>query len=159
MISEVPEEGQNPQNPYPPLLDDIPLDENGIPRTSVLAFGYERGSAVIRPIDEGKAKGLAVRAMEEQTEMHMNQIYEQMKVLAVQAQAIQKRKEISERIYHATIRFEPLIGRTYYLYTHEAKDVLSLIAPEEWGRSRKYKTFVAKLRLLADHTWELLDVE
>ena len=157
MYPNAPEEANYQPDPQA-LSDDIPVDENGIPRTSVLAFGYDRGSAVVRPTDEGKIKGLAVRAMEQQTEMHMNQIYEQMKVLAVQAQATQKRKEISERVYHATIRFEPLIGRTYYLYTHEGRDILSLIAPEEWGRSRKYKEFIAKLMLLADHTWELLEV-
>jgi hypothetical protein len=127
------------------------------PMTSQLTFGYERGGAVIRPEDEGKIKGLAVRAMEEQTDMHMNQIFEQMKVLAEQAKNIQRRKELSERIYSATIRFDPLIGRIYYLYQKDGKDILSLIAPQEWGRSKGYDHFEAKLKLLADHTWDILE--
>jgi hypothetical protein len=133
------------------------LPEAEMPNTSSLTYGYSRGGAVIRPEDEGKHKGLAVRAMEEQTQMHMDQIYEQMKLLAEQAQNIQRRRELSERIYLATMRFEPLIGRIYYLYNTGNKDILSLIAPNEWGRSKGYERYLAQLRLLADHTWEVLD--
>ena len=140
--------GEQPVNPQTDLI---------LPKTSELTYGYDRGGAIVRPDDEGKHKGLAVRAMEEQTQMHMDQIYEQMRLLAEQAQNIQRRKELSERIYHATMRFEPLIGRTYFLYSKEGKDILSLIAPHEWGRSKGYDAYQAKLRLLADHTWEVLD--
>lgn len=149
-------EPETPATPQPePTQPNLP--EVVEPNTSALTYGYDRGGAVIRPEDEGKHKGLAVRAMEEQTRMHMDQIYEQMRLLAEQAQNIQRRRELSERIYLATMRFEPLIGRIYYLYNNNDKDVLSLIAPHEWGRSRGYDTYLAKLRLLADHTWEVLD--
>jgi hypothetical protein len=38
-------------------------------------------------------------------------------------------------------------------------DLVSLVAPGEWGRSaRKNLEWVASLRLLADHTWEVLDL-
>lgn len=141
--------------PQEPQLPAAPEPE--LPNTSALTYGYDRGGAVIRPEDEGKHKGLAVRAMEEQTRMHMDQIYEQMRLLAEQAQNIQRRRELSERIYHATMRFEPLIGRIYFLYNKDGKDILSLIAPHEWGRSKGYDAYLAQLRLLADHTWEVLD--
>ncbi len=46
------------------------------------------------------------------------------------------------------LRFNPLIGREYYLYERgDGTDVLSLVAAHEWGRS--YQRFVAKARLLA----------
>ncbi len=95
--------------------------------------------------------------MHQQTESQMGQIYEQMQLLAEQAKAIQNRVEISERIYLAKISFEPLINHTYYLYQNSKnEDVLSLIAPQEWGRSSSMQ-YLATVKLLADHTWEVLD--
>jgi hypothetical protein len=52
--------------------------------------------------------------------------------------------------------FEPIINQTYYLYEKEdGTDLLSLVSPEEWGRSMKYSKYLAKVLLLADHTWEV----
>jgi hypothetical protein len=79
-----------------------------------------------------------------------------MEVLAKQAKLISERKEISERIYDAAMGFEPIINETYYLYEKEdGTDLLSLVAPHEWGRSFKYSRFLAKVLLLADHTWDV----
>jgi hypothetical protein len=79
-----------------------------------------------------------------------------MEVLAKQAKLLSERKEISERIYDAAMGFEPIISETYYLYEKESgQDLLSLVAPEEWGRSFKYSRFLAKVTLLADHTWDV----
>ena len=83
-----------------------------------------------------------------------------MELLAQQAKQIKHRVAISERIYQAAIGFEPLVNHIYYIYeTHKDKDVLSLIAPNEWGRSFPYKEFVAKVKLLGDHTWDVLEGE
>lgn len=123
----------------------------------LIHFPHTVGGAMIKPEDKGKIKGRAVAAMHEQTEMQVQQIYEQMKLLADQANAIKKRVEVSERIYQAKMSFEPLIGKIYYLYEREdGNDLLSLIAPEEWGRSKPFSNFVAEVKLLADHTWEIL---
>ena len=94
--------------------------------------------------------------MRQQTDRQMNQLYQQMEVLAKQAKLISERKEISERIYDAAMGFEPIINETYYLYEKEdGTDLLSLVAPHEWGRSFKYSRFLAKVLLLADHTWDV----
>ena len=123
----------------------------------LIHFPHTVGGAMIKPEDKGKIKGRAVAAMHEQTEMQVQQIYEQMKLLADQANAIKMRVEVSERIYGAKMSFEPLIGKIYYLYEREnGSDLLSLIAPEEWGRSRSFSKFIAEVKLLADHTWEIL---
>lgn len=123
-----------------------------------LAFPHTVGGAVIKPEDKGKIKGLAVSAMYEQTEMSMQQIYDQMQTLAQQAKTIQDRVDLSERIYQADMNFQPLISRIYHLYEmEEGKDVLSMIGPREWGRSTPFKRFIATVKLLADHTWEILE--
>lgn len=123
----------------------------------LISFPHTVGGAMIKPEDKGRIKGRAVAAMHEQTEMQVQQIYEQMKLLAEQANAIKKRVEVSERIYAAKMSFEPLIGKIYYLYERQdGTDLLSLVAPEEWGRSKSFSRFIAEVKLLADHTWEII---
>jgi cellobiose-specific phosphotransferase system component IIA len=126
----------------------------------LLPYAHQSGSAIIRPEDKGKITGRAVAAMHSQTDMQMAQIYQQMQLLAEQAKKIQSRVEVSERIYNASIGFEPLINHCYFLYEKEdGTDFMSMVAPEEWGRKNKPYRFLAEVRLLADHTWEILRKE
>jgi hypothetical protein len=123
-----------------------------------LPYPHHAGSAVIKPEDQGKIKGRALSAMEHQTEMQLKQIYEQMELLATQAKKLQDRKLISEIIYQSEIRFEPLINHSYHLYKkEEGSFLMSLISPYQWGRSKKNLRYIASVKLLADHTWEILE--
>ena len=122
-----------------------------------LAYGHHVGSAIIKPEDQGKLKGRALSAMDFQTDQQLGQIYEQMQLLASQAKKIQDRKAISERIYLAEMRFEPIINHDYHLYRREnGTHLLSLVAPDHWGRSSNSLEFIATVKLLADHTWEII---
>src|SRR5215213_3124741 len=124
---------------------------------SVLPYSASVAGAVIKPNEEGIIKHKALTAMEEQTNMQLEQIRKQIELLALQAYEIQKRKDLSLMIYSAQLSFKPNIGQTYYLY--EKKDgssMLSLISPKEWGRSTPFKRFIAAVQLLADHTWREL---
>ncbi|MFN6084663.1 MAG: DUF2452 domain-containing protein [Fluviicola sp.] len=134
------------------------IDKDKITETpSTLPYAHHSGSALIKPEDQGKIKSRALSAMEHQTDMQLSQIYEQMQLLAEQAKKLQSRKTISERVYMAEIRFDPLINHIYFLYEKEGgQQLLSLIAPEQWGRSKKNYTFIAEIRLLADHTWDII---
>ncbi|MCH2230173.1 MAG: DUF2452 domain-containing protein [Crocinitomicaceae bacterium] len=136
-----------------------PIDPEKITETpNTLEYGHHLGSAVVKPEDQGKLKGRALAAMEHQTDMQLGQIYEQMQLLAEQAKKLNARKGISEIIYDAEIRFEPIINHVYHLYEKEDSTfLLSLIAPDQWGRSKKSFLFIATVRLLADHTWDILD--
>jgi hypothetical protein len=139
-------------------IDLEKMKEGTTDRPGTLSFPHHSGSAIIKPTDRGKIKGRAVSAMHEQTERQMNQLYEQMSLLAKQANDLKSRVEISERIYLAKINFEPLINHTYYMYEGpDKKDILSLIAPTEWGRSNTQMNYLATVKLLADHTWEVTD--
>ncbi|MEN0045558.1 MAG: DUF2452 domain-containing protein [Bacteroidota bacterium] len=137
-----------------------PIDKDKIAENPhLLPYAHTVGGAVIKPIDKGRVKGLAVSAMHEQTNMQLDQIRKQVELLVTQAQLIHDRVEVSERIYLADMNFKPLIGKTYHLYQRKnGKDVLSMVAPNEWGRSQPY-TFVSSVKLLADHTWEILTVD
>lgn len=134
-----------------PIASDKVSDTPGL-----LAYAHSVGGAVIKPEDKGKIKGRAVMAMREQTDLQLTQLYRQMQLLAEQATAIRNRVEVSERIYNAQMSFEPIIGHTYYLYLRKnGTDVLSMIAPGEWGRVFPFERCVATVRMMADHTWDV----
>ncbi len=121
---------------------------------SVLPYSASVAGAVVRANEEGMIKHKALTAMEEQTNMQLQQIRKQIELLALQAQEIQKRKELSMLIYNAKLTFKPNIGQIYYLY--EKKDgshTLSLVSPKEWGPNGPFKKFISAVKLLADHTW------
>ncbi|WP_235296223.1 DUF2452 domain-containing protein [Portibacter marinus] len=137
-------------------MEKNPIDKDKIAKNPhSLEYAHNVGSAVIKPIDKGRIKGLAVKAMYEQTDLQLSQIKEQIDLLAHQAPAIQDRVYISEKIYQAECRFKPLIGKTYHLYeTGENQWLLSMIAPEEWKNCPH--SFVNSAKLLADHTWDVV---
>ena len=121
---------------------------------SVLPYASGVSSAVIRPTKEGVIRHRALTAMNEQTNMQLNQIREQIELLARQAQQIVSRKELSMKFYDAKLNFKPLIGNTYHLYqNHDNSYLLSMVSPKEWGSTGPFKEFVASAKLLADHTW------
>lgn len=121
---------------------------------SVLPYAASVAGALVKPNEEGVIRHKALTAMEEQTNMQLEQIRKQIELLALQAQEIHKRKELSMMIYNAKLSFKPEIGQTYYLYEkQDGTHMISLISPKEWGASMPYKSFVAAVKLLADHTW------
>jgi hypothetical protein len=121
---------------------------------SVLPYASSVSGAVIKPTEEGIIKHKALLAMEEQTTMQLDQIRKQIELLAIQAHAIQKRKELSLMIYEAALRFKPNIGQVYHLYEkHDDTYMLSLVSPGEWGGAGPFRQYISSVKLLADHTW------
>lgn len=121
---------------------------------SVLPYAASVSGALVRPTEEGVIKHKALTAMEEQTNMQLNQIRQQIELLALQAQEIHKRKELSMMIYNARLSFKPNIGQTYFMYEkNDGNHMLSLVSPKEWGAGMPFKKFIAAVKLLADHTW------
>jgi hypothetical protein len=121
---------------------------------SVLPYSASVSGAVIKATEEGVIRHKALTAMEEQTNMQLDQIRKQIELLALQAHEIQKRKELSLSIYSAKLSFKPNIGQLYYLYEkHDDSFMLSLVSPKEWGKNGPFKKFISGVKLLADHTW------
>ncbi|MEL6636874.1 MAG: DUF2452 domain-containing protein [Bacteroidota bacterium] len=156
--------GKTPSTENAPRAEESPGFVNPIDPDKVaenphlLPYAHSVGGAVIKPIDKGRVKGLALEAMYEQTNTQLDQIREQVELLARQAQAIHDRVQLSEKIYQAEMNFKPLIGKTYHLYQKGERYILSMIAPAEWGASLPYE-FLSSARLLSDHTWEMLEAE
>jgi hypothetical protein len=136
-----------------------PIDKDKIAENpSTLPYAHTVGGSKITPFDHNKSRSRSLSAMASQTDMQLQQIKEQIDLLAKQANAIQQRKELAERIYAASIGFKPEINHVYHLYQKEGGEfTLSMIGPKEWGaRGCKYEKFVNTVRLLADHTWDIL---
>ena len=135
-----------------------PIDKDKVAEhPATLPYAHTVGGALIKPEDMGKVKGRALSAMYEQTQYQLDQIKEQIELLAQQAKKINDRALLSQEIYLSKMSFEPLPGHTYYLYANDRDErILSMIGPDEWGRKKPY-AYLAKVKLLADHTWEILD--
>lgn len=146
---------------YTPQLSTAEIDPTKtVENPGLIPFAHTVGGVVIRPEDMGKVKSKAISAMRQQTDRQIKQLYEQMQTLVKQANDVKERVAISERIYQTEMKFEPLVGHSYYLYEREdGTDFLSIVAPDQWGRSAKHKKVISKVTLLADHTWEVENVD
>ncbi len=121
---------------------------------SVLPYSNSVSGVAIRPTKAGVIKHKALTAMDEQTNMQLDQIRQQIELLARQAQELRKRKELSLMIYESKLNFKPQIGQVYHMYErNDGSHLLSLVAPQEWGTHGPFKAFVSSVKLLADHTW------
>ena len=136
-----------------------PIDKDKITENPHnLPYAHHVGGVVIEPIDKGKVKGKAIAAMYEQTNSQLDQLREQMQLIASQAKKLKERVEVSEKIYDAEMGFEPLIGHTYYLYQRKNEQyLLSMVHPKDWGKKIPFEKFIASVKLLSDHTWETLE--
>lgn len=139
--------------------DSNPIDKDKTTDSpGLLEYAHHVGSALIRPEDKGKLKGRALSAMYEQTDLQIGQIKRQIELLVEEAKKIEDRKKVSEMIYDSNIGFQPVIGHTYHLYSDESgKNKLSMLSPEDWGRSKPNWEFISSVKLLGDHTWEILN--
>jgi len=141
------------ESPFVNPIDPDKITEN----PSTLPYAHTVGGAVIKPTKQGVIRSKSLMAMEEQTDMQLMQIKEQIDLLARQAKAIQDRKDLAARIYAAKISFKPEINHVYHLYLNEVDEhVLSMIGPQEWSKP-KFKQFLYTVKLMADHTWEVLE--
>jgi len=136
-----------------------PIDKDKVTDTpGLLPYAHTAGGAVIRPEDKGRIRGNAMTAMYDQTDRQMEQLRKQMETLMNQAKSLNSRMEVSEVIYQSEIPFQPVIHHIYHLYQRKSDGthLLSMIAPSEWGRNKPYE-HLATVRLLGDHTWEVME--
>ena len=114
-------------------------------------------SPKIEPIDKRMLKANAHEAMQHQANKQIQMLKKQAELLMKQARDIEERLEISHAIYKADINFEPVINGIYHLYQKEdGTQVLSMVAPYEWGKNMPFAQYLHTVRLLGDRTWDVL---
>ncbi len=112
-------------------------------------------SPVIKAEDKNKIRANAVEAMHHYAQQEMSMLKKQADLIMQQVRDIEERLKISEQIYASDLRFTPVVNQVYHLYEKENHFTLSLIGPNEWGKSSKMK-FVASVKLLGDHSWDVI---
>jgi hypothetical protein len=113
-------------------------------------------SPVIRPEDKNKIKANAVEAMHHYANQEISMLRKQADLIMQQVREIEHRLKISEQIYQSDIRFTPVVNQVYHLYEKDDHFLLSLIGPDEWGSSRNSRKYVASVKLLGDHSWDVI---
>jgi hypothetical protein len=53
-------------------------------------------------------------------------------------------------VWESKISFDPIVGKTYYLYFLNGVNTLSLLSPEEW---KKFDSFIGTYELSSDRKW------
>lgn len=116
-------------------------------------------SPAIKAIDKNKIRANAVEAMHMQAHQQIEMLRKQAELIMLQVKEIEERLKISELIYKAEMRFKPVLGQIYHLYEKQEKGefLVSMIAPEEWGRSKSFSRYLSTVRLLSDSTWDVLN--
>ena len=140
---------QNPNDPY---------------KKDALYQGQDKFSPIpltvsspkINPIDKRLVKATAFETMQYQANQQISIIKQQAELLMEQARKIEERMEISRKIYEADLNFEPVIGTTYHVYEKNGRTLLSLVAPNEWGKKMPFDHHVCSATLLGDKSWDLV---
>lgn len=136
-----------------------PIDKDKVAEyPGLLPYPHSVGGVIIKPEDRGLIKSRALSAMQEQTAAQLAQVQLQLETLLYQANEIRERIQISEKIYQAEMRFEPLIGHTYHLYESNGLFKLMMIGPDQWTPSASTTLrYISTVKLLSDHTWQIIN--
>ena len=136
-----------------------PIDRDKITETpSTLPYAHHVGSAPIRPDDLKGLRSKALSSMEEQTEMQLDQIREQIDLLRQQAAKVVQRRQASLMYIGPRSALNPWWAGSTTLYERSnGETLLSTIDPGA-GEDLPF-TFLHSVKLLADHTWEVVDAD
>jgi hypothetical protein len=135
---------------------EINEDGSYIGSSSLAPIPLSIGSPLIKPEDKNQIKATAVLAMNHYAEQEIKMLKKQADLIIQQVREIENRLVVSEKIYQSDMRFTPVIGQIYHLYEKEDHYKLSLIGHDEWGRTKSIGKYVASVKLLGDHSWDLI---
>ena len=96
----------------------------------------------------------AYEAMHAHIGQQKNLLRDQAKLLQKQLNAITRREELAEKIFHAKYNFVPVMDKVYSLYQMDQIMTLSMIMPNEWTNRSPFGSFVAYVKKLGDGSWE-----
>lgn len=142
-------------------VDSIDLEKLSLTTTTTPGsdlYASSRGSAPIKTIDKKHIVKRGIEAMSEQSDIQMQQIMDQIKLLASQVDRLKEKKKLSYIIYGAEMNFKPIVGESYYLYQQSGDYLLSILSPGEWGEKHmREKSFIARVYLSGDYSWEIIE--
>ena len=138
------------------MILDENIEESYSGPASLSPIPLSIGSPAIRPEDKNKIKANAVEAMHHYANQEIMMLKKQADLIMSQVREIEARLKISEHIYESDLKFTPTVNQIYHLYEKDEYYKLSLIGPNEWGRSKTVGKYVASVKLLGDHSWDVI---
>lgn len=124
------------------IPDNVVYDEKDGYNANILPYGTNVGAPSIKVSDVSFWKNEKVIKTNHFFEARYNEIKEEYKKLI-------EAYEWNKLVYSSDFNFQPIKGKTYYLYQRKAGGLfLSLIEPENW-----YQIFVGAFKLDSDDKW------
>lgn len=130
--------------------DNEVYDEERGHYAKILPYGSNVGAPSFHGTDLTPWKTDGVRRVN-------NKLYTQLQELKSQYTVLMQQVYWNDLVYNSKFNFEPIVGHVYYLYEAKEGTILSIISPEEWGKSLKLK-WIGSFKLTSDKTWEVLKV-
>ncbi len=124
--------------------DIVVWDEERGWYASKLSYGSNVGAPAIRPDDVDGWKLTNVKRANDYFKTRFDDLKKEYEKLIDEYRW-------SELVYTAKYNFEPVIGKSYYLYNDDSGAFLSLISPDEWNTKSE---FIGTFRMDAQHKWE-----
>lgn len=128
--------------------DIVVWDEERGWYASKLSYGSNVGAPAIRPDDVEGWKLTNVKRANDYFKTRFDDLKKEYEKLIDEYRW-------SELVYTAKYNFEPVIGKSYYLYNDASGAFLSLISPDEWNTKSE---FIGTFRMDAQHKWEKCDL-
>lgn len=117
------------------------------------------GAAPSLPTDISLWKKQSIDVMKQYTEEQLKRLSEHADLVVKQVKEILSNNDLAQRVTLSDFRFEPVVGKTYFLYEHkDGGDILALSTPNEWKRCYgKIYNLVSAVKFRADRTWEAVE--
>ena len=119
--------------------------DNVADNPGILPYGSNVGAPAIKQTDVDTWKAEKVIKTNHYFKTRYNEIREEYKKLI-------KAYEWNKLVYESDFKFEPIKGKTYYLYQRKQGLFLSLIEPEYWNQ-----IFVGAFKLDSNDKWDKVD--
>ena len=123
-------------------IDEKNKPDNFAENKALLPYGDNVGAPAIKLEDNSSWKLANSTKVNHQLETKFNELKEEYKKLV-------EEYKWNELVYNAKFAYEPVIGKTYYLYYDKQGEVfLSMISPNEWD-----KPFIGSFKLDSNNKW------
>ena len=135
----------------------IKITDQDPDRHNHIEYPMEIGGQKFEPVKIEKEKDRMLSVAQLSAQQEYDRIMESVAVLQQQAQALQRRMQLTEMVHAAKFSFVPIPGKQYWLAEDIKKShvILTPMGPNDWSCSAPDEyNYVAQVRCLGDQTWQ-----
>jgi hypothetical protein len=136
------------------------IEDKDPARHAGIEYPMEVGAPVFAPIKVTEEKDKAVNVARQNAKQEYDRIMEQATVLMKQAKALQSRLDATAMVHAAKFGFNPIHGKTYFLYYDQRNQINLLLqnGPHDWtcGIPANWN-YLMTVKKLGDSTWEQIE--